>query len=390
MFTLIVKVNVTSLLQVRIKDKCPFSVYIPCAGHSLNLVGARAAECCTAVVDFFDFLQRLVDAVTALFNGYSEIQQALNKIAEDQKEERATSHEAESLSNKMDKLETAFLRTFWNDILTRYNTVSKTLQGTDVDLSVVVTQLTSLKTFTQGLRDDFQKYEDDTMTQLPDTDYSDATQRTKKCSVRVQCSEGNAKEVILRGAEKFRIETFIPVLDSLLTGLSTRLAAYESMNQLFSFIVSSPTLENEDIRNGCNRLAEFYHQDLDAAELYQECLQFNIDGTMEDAKAKENQAPHSLFNLLYKKIRQDRLESTSPNIEIAIRMFLSTMVTNCKGERIFSKMKIIKGALWSPMTENHLNCLSLLSIECDILQTIDFETLKAEFASRKARKVYIV
>ncbi|XP_045025610.1 zinc finger MYM-type protein 1-like [Daphnia magna] len=49
------------------------------------------------------------DAVTALFNGYSEIQQALNKIAEDQKEQRATSHEAESLSNKMDKLETAFL-----------------------------------------------------------------------------------------------------------------------------------------------------------------------------------------------------------------------------------------------------------------------------------------
>ncbi|KAK4009661.1 hypothetical protein OUZ56_018807 [Daphnia magna] len=48
------------------------------------------------------------DAVTALINGYSEIQQALKKIAEDQKEERATSHEAESLSNKIDKLETAF------------------------------------------------------------------------------------------------------------------------------------------------------------------------------------------------------------------------------------------------------------------------------------------
>ncbi|KZR98803.1 Zinc finger MYM-type-like protein, partial [Daphnia magna] len=238
----------------------------------------------------------------SLFNGYSEIQQALNKIEEDQKEERATSHEAESLSNKMDKLETAFLR----------------------------------------LRDDFQKYEDDAKIQLPDTDYSDATKRTKKRSVRVQRSDGNAKEVILRGAEKFRIETFIPVLDSLLTGLSTRLAAYESMNQLFSFITSLPTLENEDIRNGCNRLAEFYHQDLDAAELYQECLQFKFYVTMEDAKAKENQAPQSLFNLLYKKIRQYRLESTFPNIEIPIIMFLSTMVTNCKEERSFSKMKIIK------------------------------------------------
>ncbi|KAK4012409.1 hypothetical protein OUZ56_021508 [Daphnia magna] len=72
---------------------------------------------------------------------------------------------------------------------------------------------------------------------------------------------------------------------------------------------SLPTLENEDIRNGCNRLAEFYHQDLDAAELYQECLQFKFYVTMEDAKAKENQAPQSLFNLLYKKIRQYRLES---------------------------------------------------------------------------------
>ncbi|KAK4012402.1 hypothetical protein OUZ56_021501 [Daphnia magna] len=37
-------------------------------------------------------------------------------------------------------------------------------------------------------------------------------------------------------------------------------------------------------------------------------------------------------------------------------------------------------------TENRLNCLSLLSIECDLLQTIDFEFLIAEFASKKLER----
>lgn len=40
-------------LQAKIKQKNPLAEYVPCAGHSLNLVGSCAAEACQASVDFF-------------------------------------------------------------------------------------------------------------------------------------------------------------------------------------------------------------------------------------------------------------------------------------------------------------------------------------------------
>uniref|UniRef100_A0A1B6CW98 DUF4371 domain-containing protein n=1 Tax=Clastoptera arizonana TaxID=38151 RepID=A0A1B6CW98_9HEMI len=46
-------------LQARIKQHCPFAEFVPCAAHSLNLVGSSAAECCTDAVLFFGFLHNL-------------------------------------------------------------------------------------------------------------------------------------------------------------------------------------------------------------------------------------------------------------------------------------------------------------------------------------------
>lgn len=36
----------------------------PCASHSLNLVGKAAAECCSAAIEFFDFLEQLYVLIT--------------------------------------------------------------------------------------------------------------------------------------------------------------------------------------------------------------------------------------------------------------------------------------------------------------------------------------
>ncbi len=36
-----------------------FAIYVPCAAHSLNLVGQRAVECCQEAVNFFSTVQLL-------------------------------------------------------------------------------------------------------------------------------------------------------------------------------------------------------------------------------------------------------------------------------------------------------------------------------------------
>ena len=45
-------------MQSILLEKCQFAAFIPCAAHSLNLVGKSAAECCTCAVRFFDFMNQ--------------------------------------------------------------------------------------------------------------------------------------------------------------------------------------------------------------------------------------------------------------------------------------------------------------------------------------------
>ena len=93
-------------------------------------------------------------------------------------------------------------------------------------------------------------------------------------------------------------------------------------------------------------------------------------------------------HFLYKLIIDKRVKCSFPNVEIALRMYLILMVTNCSGERSFSKLEYIKNRLRTTMTnEQHL---SLMSIEYDILRETDFNDIITDFAQRKARKLSIL
>jgi hypothetical protein len=59
------------------------------------------------------------------------------------------------------------------------------------------------------------------------------------------------------------------------------------------------------------------------------------------------------------------------------------------GERLFSKIKLIKNRLRTSMTQSRLSGPALLSIESDILRTIDFSQVVEQFAATKSRKVVI-
>ncbi|CAH0557047.1 unnamed protein product [Brassicogethes aeneus] len=63
-------------MQALILVKNPLSVFVPCCGHSLNLVG-NAANACTSAVQFFDFVQNLYTFFTPFY--------ATNKILQDPK-----------------------------------------------------------------------------------------------------------------------------------------------------------------------------------------------------------------------------------------------------------------------------------------------------------------
>ena len=106
-------------VQTLLSSENPHAIYIPCAGHSLNLVGNKAADCCIEAISFFgtltgvynffssstyrwDILHQYIgkkgivvkrlsdtrwsarhDATKAFQNGYFEIQNALDALSDD-------------------------------------------------------------------------------------------------------------------------------------------------------------------------------------------------------------------------------------------------------------------------------------------------------------------
>jgi len=66
------------------------------------------------------------------------------------------------------------------------------------------------------------------------------------------------------------------------------------------------------------------------------------------------------------------------------------MCTNCSGEKSFSRLKLINIALRSNLTQEHLNDLAILSIESEIVKTINYETIIEDFSFQKARKMPII
>jgi len=83
------------------------------------------------------------------------------------------------------------------------------------------------------------------------------------------------------------------------------------------------------------------------------------------------------------------MQDTFPNVVIALRMYLVLMVTNCRAERSFSKLKLMENRLRTSMTQGSLVVvnLAIMSIESDILREIDFTAIISDIAVAKSRKM---
>jgi hypothetical protein len=89
----------------------------------------------------------------------------------------------------------------------------------------------------------------------------------------------------------------------------------------------------------------------------------------------------------YSLMKGDCVESVFPNVEVALRIYLSLMVSNCSGERSFSRLKLLKAPNRSTMSQDKLNCFALMSIENASIY--NKSTFLMSFASLKSRKTVL-
>ena len=117
------------------------------------------------------------------------------------------------------------------------------------------------------------------------------------------------------------------------------LKAYQVLCSRFGFLSELLDLSNEELRQYSEHLRECYPDDLEES-LSSELVQFAA--MMRDMPEKWNENKKASLELkLFRFLHEFELVNCFPNVEISLRIYLCMFVTNCIGERSFSKLKLI-------------------------------------------------
>ncbi|KAL4705397.1 hypothetical protein ACJJTC_002420 [Scirpophaga incertulas] len=165
----------------------------------------------------------------------------------------------------------------------------------------------------------------------------------------------NSVSKVLQGVDT-NIEVVSSLYDSLITFVQNQRESFDSFEK------AGKEKCTEDYKDSRKRISKRKKQDDE---------QRDGEGHKTETSIKE-------LNLLIKK---NYLKVAFPYIEIAMRIFLSTAVTNCSAERSFSVLKRIKNYLRSSLIEERLNNLAILSIEADLTNKIDYHDVINNFVT---------
>ena len=200
-----------------------------------------------------------------------------------------------------------------------------------------------------------------------------------------QHDEANTSEdTVLSGESKLKIETFLPIIDGICIALKKRISAYDDLNNKFGFLVHFEKATPSTIQSASKILVSSYPKDLEPA-LGDELVHF-FSFIKSISKFPSVPSSDSIELQMFKLLHANDVIETFPNVEIMLRIYLCMFITNCTGERSFSKLKLIKNYLRNTMGQERLSPLSLLSIEHENLRLLDFTDIINKFATMKARK----
>jgi len=164
----------------------------------------------------------------------------------------------------------------------------------------------------------------------------------------------------------------MPLLTSFVSCLDHRVDASWYIYDIFGILLNVESEDFPTVRKRADALSASYPSDLDQ-NLADEIIQFRYF-----IESEQDKSPQKLLQLLWK----HGLQSTFPNVFVALHIFLTLPVTNSEGEISFSKMARIKNELRTTQTQKHLSALSLMAIESQLVMDLDFDDIATQFANR--------
>ena len=234
--------------------------------------------------------------------------------------------------------------------------------------------------------------------------------------------------VVLAGQERFKVECYYVILDSLVGDLNRRTNAYAEINQRFCFL--NPREDIDTATAAMHTAVDFYRGHLEpdlveewtqwtaflrqlpanqtassstihtSVDFYQcnlkpDLIEGRIQWTAFLKELRVNQKKYCnrislclIDAISHEQIRGNDMQSAYPNINIAFKIYACDFA-NCTGERSFSHLKRIKNYLRSTMLQERLSALAILNIENELVKNIDFGQLVEAFATAKSRRRHV-
>lgn len=405
-------------VQSRLLQENNLAYFVPCAAHSLNLVGAHAADANTDARNYFgtlhsvyaffvsstsrwDILKKHVpltlkamsktrwsarfESVEVVYKHYDKIIQALDELTSHHLSTPETKSEATALLKNLKKLEFIAFSCFWYALLKKINKVNQILQQEDLTVDQAARNIEGLLNLMKSCRN-YSSSEAITEAKLIADmngvlmEFSEKRKRKKKKMPDEMCDDEISDSHV---EELFRM-SLLEVIDRFTMELSTRFEALENINEKFGFLsgVQMYEMEVKDLKSKSAALASIYNRDLDKEEFMFEVESFKSHAIAVDQDFKDA-TPLSMLTLIYK----HKLREAYPNITTALTIFLTIPVSVASGERSFSKLKLIKSYLRSTMRQERLTNLSIISIEHKRAALINYDEIINIFASNKSRKI---
>eukprot|EP00918_Siedleckia_nematoides_P003833 GHVU01008623.1.p1 GENE.GHVU01008623.1~~GHVU01008623.1.p1 ORF type:complete len:215 (-),score=3.31 GHVU01008623.1:1582-2226(-) len=182
--------------------------------------------------------------------------------------------------------------------------------------------------------------------------------------------------------DRFRINSFVAIVDLLCANLRMRLAAYKNVSERFGPLRTIHSMNDKELEAYAEKLSCYFDRDIDP-DIATELKQFR-HFLLRHHQAWPKKVPIERFMLNL--ILDWQFEAVYPNVVTLLRIYLSIMVANCTGERSFSKLLRVNGFMRSVMLDGRVSNLVRMSSECDILRQLDTDHIIREFASKTAAR----
>jgi hypothetical protein len=445
-------------LKTLVLEKAPKAMYIWCSAHRLNLVVETVLKCCPDICNALGVLQELYvfftghkrhsvliemqsdashthtlkrvsdttrswrsaeDGVNTLIDCFAFIIRALKTLASTS-EDTATTTSSTGLLCKLQDPRCIMSLMFLKHVFRVTGPVSRLLQGTATDLSIVVTLIydciQNLTTLRRDADQFFLAVKQEVTDFCNEHQINPQLQSRRSRKKKRMADEKTDDETIVETEQAYKVEVVVRGLDVILQQLNDRFSSenVEFLREMKYFtpanLLSSPKIT----ANGIQHLCMFYDVDSTAvaaqlnafAPIYKSLSHLTdvSDVSMKRYRNATTEAAGSEFSVgeseiaacgeilpvnavtehciknwenhtFLKPLRTLQELSSFTEWHYLVKILATVAVTSCSAERILSRVKIIKNRLRSTMSDDWFSALTILASERDIVDSLSVQEI---------------